>query len=72
MIEVTTDIIATQGHFDKAMDRIVAIATQGHFLHIVNILSQSVFITRHDGGITINKTMGINILKSNSKVTISS
>ncbi len=55
MSEVTTATIATQGHFDKASDRIVTIATQGHFLNIVNILSQSISITRRSGGINISR-----------------
>ena len=56
MFEVTTNTIATQGNFDKASDRIIAIATQGHFLYMVNVLSQSISITKYGGGITICKT----------------
>ena len=31
-MSATTTTIGTQGHFGAAMDRLVAIATQGHFL----------------------------------------
>lgn len=72
MFEVTTTTIATQGCFDKALDRIVTIATQGHFLYIVDVLSQSISITRHDGEITIFKASGVTIQNTNSKITIGS
>jgi hypothetical protein len=55
MFNITTTSISTQGHFDKASDRIVALATQGHFLFLVNILAQSISITRYGGGVTIEK-----------------
>jgi len=55
MIDVTTHTISTQGHFDNAAYRIIAIATQGHFLSLVDILNQTITITRHGGGVKIEK-----------------
>lgn len=58
MVEVSTTTISTQGHFGEVpenSDRIVAIATQGHFMSIWGILSMTIYISRRDGGITITK-----------------
>jgi len=55
MLEITTSIIATQGHFDQVSNRIVSVATQGHFLFLVDAMLQSITITRHSGRITIDK-----------------
>jgi hypothetical protein len=52
--------IATQGRFGKAFDRIVAIATQGHYISFKakEVLSLTLSITKRDGGIDIVRRKG--------------